>query len=83
MSTATVHKWRSVRLEILAMYLRAGDEVVSALASRMTEARGWLEGRRREGLSDKAIDEGWTQILEGMEAERLRTLSLDAGGSAL
>lgn len=57
------------------MYLRAGDEVVSALASKMTEASGWLDGRRREGLSDKAIDEGWTQILEGMEAERLRTLS--------
>lgn len=57
------------------MYLRAGDEVVSALASKMTEARGWLYGRRRQGLSDKEIDEGWTQILEGMEAERLRTLS--------
>ena len=75
MSTTPVHKWRSVRLEILAMYLRAGDDVVGDVQSKIRNVRGWLDARRLEALSDKEIDEGWTEKLEELEAERLRTLN--------
>lgn len=73
MKSTKVHKWRSIRLLILAMYLRAGDEVLGALRSEFTGARGWLYARK-EALSEREIDQGWTQILNEMEAERLRTL---------